>query len=610
MKNQNVKTNNTTHNENKWIEDSLIKDVINDPVFEDYGRLLFPVDNNYFSGKTLRDLRLTWYSNISPRDSVDVVNFLYNKAKTGEKVFYNIYTDEEISKDKEKENTGLFFFRGNENEKFAICNAGGGFAFVGAMHDSFPHALELSRKGYNAFALIYRPGSDTGCEDLSRAISFIMDNAEELKVSKMNYSLWGGSAGARLAAWLGSFGTKRFIGKVFDKPSAVIMQYTGLSEVYGNEPPTYNVVGTNDWIANYRVMQNRISRIKKNGTDAMIDVFNGLSHGFGLGRGTVSEGWIDHAIKFWERNSSRNHESTNKTVNNDIKNGNIPKELIEIPNKFFEQAHEQGELKNFYYNTYDSLTYEKKKIKINKKATVYIPYGYDENKKFNVYYLMHGGWSNEVTQLGEEGNPNTFKNVIDHMIEEKFIKPLIIVCPTYNNLHNNDSDSYELSGNHLAPNFYRELLNDLMPKVETTYSTYARSGSLDDLEKSREHRCFAGFSMGSVCTFGVFCHLQNYIKYYQPMSGAVSPIFIDESVSNSKYKQDFFMYTITGSQDFAARSFKSLVDNLLNMSSKNFILSDNEKNGNIAFRLKNGYSHDEKAVREYVFNGLLWFFNH
>ena len=28
---------------------------------------------------------------------------------------------------------------------------------MGAMQDSFPHALELSKKGYNAFALIYRP---------------------------------------------------------------------------------------------------------------------------------------------------------------------------------------------------------------------------------------------------------------------------------------------------------------------------------------------------------------------------------------------------------------------------------------------------------------------
>lgn len=39
------------------------------------------------------------------------------------------------------------------------------------MHDSFPHALELSKKGYNAFALIYRPGAETACEDLARAIA-------------------------------------------------------------------------------------------------------------------------------------------------------------------------------------------------------------------------------------------------------------------------------------------------------------------------------------------------------------------------------------------------------------------------------------------------------
>ncbi len=29
--------------------------------------------------------------------------------------------------------------------------------YVAAIHDSFPHAMELSEKGYNAFALIYRP---------------------------------------------------------------------------------------------------------------------------------------------------------------------------------------------------------------------------------------------------------------------------------------------------------------------------------------------------------------------------------------------------------------------------------------------------------------------
>ena len=80
------------------------------------------------------------------------------------------------------------------------------------------------------------------------------------------------------------------------------MQYTGLSEVYGNEPPTYACVGTADGISSFRVMEDRIRRIKSNGTDAEIEIFEGLPHGFGLGTGTVAEGWINNAILFWERN--------------------------------------------------------------------------------------------------------------------------------------------------------------------------------------------------------------------------------------------------------------------------------------------------------------------
>lgn len=103
-----------------------------------------------------------------------------------------------------------------------------------------------------------------------------------------------------MAAWLGSYGTETFGEKRYPRPAAVIMQYTGLSEVTGNEPPTYNCVGTNDGIAPYRVMQRRIEAIKANGTDAMIEIFPGLSHGFGLGEGTIAEGWLDNAVRFWE----------------------------------------------------------------------------------------------------------------------------------------------------------------------------------------------------------------------------------------------------------------------------------------------------------------------
>ena len=285
-----------------YTKESGIEEVQNDPAFGDYGRLIFPVDSGYMSGNTLGSLRLTWYSNIDPDKTVEICNYLKSHAEAGETIFYDIYSDEEKAADPAKEDTGLFFFRGAPGAKFAVVNAGGGFAYVGAMHDSFPHALELSKMGYNAFALIYRPGAQTACEDLARAISFIFEHAEELQVDTSDYSLWGGSAGARMAAWLGSYGTQSFGEDAYPRPAAVIVNYTGLSEVYGNEPPTYSAVGTNDGIASYRTMERRINAIQANGTDAEIEIFNGLSHGFGLGKGTVAEGWLDRAVEFWERN--------------------------------------------------------------------------------------------------------------------------------------------------------------------------------------------------------------------------------------------------------------------------------------------------------------------
>lgn len=285
---------------NNYTVDTAITDVMADPAFDDYGRLIFPVDSGYMSGNTLGNLGLTWYSNIQPEKTVEICNYMKTHAEAGNVIFYDIYTDAEKAVDPEKEDTGLFFFKGDPGAKFAICNAGGGFAYVGAMHDSFPHALELSKKGYNAFALIYRPGAQTACEDLARAISFIFEHADELEVDTDCYSLWGGSAGARMAAWLGTYGTESFGEDVYPRPGTVIVNYTGLSEVTGSEPPTYSAVGTNDGIADYRTMQARIEAIRQNGTDAEIEVFEGLSHGFGLGTGTVAEGWFDSAVEFWE----------------------------------------------------------------------------------------------------------------------------------------------------------------------------------------------------------------------------------------------------------------------------------------------------------------------
>lgn len=284
--------------------DTRVLEVIGDPAFKDYGRFLFPVNKTVPADMTLKDLRSMFagYSYVNPERTVAIINYLRERAETGERIFYDIYTDEEKLAEPQKRNTGLFFFRGMPGEKTAIVSAGGGFFYVAAMHDSFPHALELSRKGYNAFALIYRPDMRSACEDLARAIAFLHENEEELDIDVTDYSLWGGSAGARIAAWLGSYGTAVFGEADYPRPSAVIMQYTGLSEVIGNEPPTYACVGTNDGIAYYRTMEERIRKIRAQGTNAKIAIYGGLPHGFGLGEGTAAEGWLDEAVSFWEEN--------------------------------------------------------------------------------------------------------------------------------------------------------------------------------------------------------------------------------------------------------------------------------------------------------------------
>lgn len=290
--------------EGPYTEDTKVTDVINDEVFDGYGRLIFPVDMQISDNLTLKNINtiLPWYSEINTDKTVEIVNYMKEKAGSGQQIFYDIYSDDEKKSDLDKQNTGLFFFKGNTGAKSAIVNAGGGFMYVAGMHDSFPHALELSKKGYNAFALIYRPGARTACEDLARAIAFLHEHADELGIDMSDYSLWGGSAGARMAAWLGAYGTSAFGEKQYPKSAAVIIQYTGLSEVTGDEPPTYACVGTSDGIASYRSMERYISRIKNNGTNAKIEVFDGLSHGFGLGQNTVADGWLDRAVMFWEDN--------------------------------------------------------------------------------------------------------------------------------------------------------------------------------------------------------------------------------------------------------------------------------------------------------------------
>jgi predicted alpha/beta superfamily hydrolase len=301
-----------------------------------------------------------------------------------------------------------------------------------------------------------------------------------------------------------------------------------------------------------------------------------------------------------------------KSPETDINTGNVsthpvPQKLKTIPEAYYQAAKQQGTLVEFFYKTYESKTYDQKSTKLTKRAIVYLPYGYSEENKYNVFYLMHGGWGNETSGLGTPVNPNSFKNVIDNTIENGDMAPLIIVCPTYNNTSDEDSASFSLALE-LNRNYHNELINDLIPAVEGTYSTYTQSPSSADLMKSRDHRGFGGFSMGSVATWRTFQYGLDYFRYFLPMSCGTS---LDNSnifaAADNHDQSGYFVWVITGTKDFAYQYDENRVKQMRN--SPYFTESDNERNGNFTYHVKEGYSHDNFAAMEYTYNGLLWFWN-
>jgi acetyl esterase/lipase len=262
-------------------------------------------DRTYDESLRLRNISalLPYHSHVNPGDVVAALNRLIDDANKGKTIFYEFYTGAQKQQQPAREKTGLFFFRGRPGAPFAVISPGGGFAYVGAVHEGCPYAAAISQKGYNAFVLRYRAGQGEAIatQDLAAALSYLVRNAAMLGVSPDYYSLWGSSAGARMAAAIGSHGVAPFGGDDLPKPVAVVMAYTGHSDYAAQEPPTFVVVGEHDGIAPPSAMERRIAALRHAGTEVEYHKFRNLGHGFGLGTGTSAEGWIDDAIRFWEK---------------------------------------------------------------------------------------------------------------------------------------------------------------------------------------------------------------------------------------------------------------------------------------------------------------------
>lgn len=210
------------------------------------------------------------------------------------------------------------------------------------------------------------------------------------------------------------------------------------------------------------------------------------------------------------------------------------------------QLAESGSIEQISYTTRD---YFGDGHEITKCANVYLPYGYSEDKKYNVLYLMHGIGGDE-NEWGMNNNSSKVKLIMDNLIYHGDIEPFIVVTP-----NGRSSSSFAAEGSDYN-SFYvfgQELRNDLIPYIEKTYSTYGEyDESGYDLSAAREHRAMAGLSMGGMQTInigiGECVDIFGYFGAFSAAPTSNTAAQTAELLKDNTY-EIYYFYNICGTED-------------------------------------------------------------
>ncbi|MFO0813241.1 MAG: alpha/beta hydrolase-fold protein [Gemmatales bacterium] len=130
----------------------------------------------------------------------------------------------------------------------------------------------------------------------------------------------------------------------------------------------------------------------------------------------------------------------------------------------------------------ETVEYDSTTVGIKRKVRIYTPPGYSKDRKYPVFYLLHGIGGDE-NEWARDGAPHV---ILDNLYADKKIEAMIVVLP-------NGRAAKDVAIRDPIPKqspafaaFEQDLLKDLIPFIEKTYSVQA----------NRESRALAGLSMG------------------------------------------------------------------------------------------------------------------
>ena len=162
--------------------------------------------------------------------------------------------------------------------------------------------------------------------------------------------------------------------------------------------------------------------------------------------------------------------------------------------------------------TVTHMWYDSEILGLNRRLTVYTPYGYETNKKakYPVLYLLHGGGGDEEawTSMGRAAQ------ILDNLIEKGLAKPMIVVMPNGNpdqqaavtlNLPTSQLN-YRDPAN--ANAYVRSLCEEIVPFIEKNFRAIPKP----------ESRAIAGLSMGGGHTISASALYPQLFDYICPLS--------------------------------------------------------------------------------------------
>lgn len=304
-------------------------------------------------------------------------------------------------------------------------------------------------------------------------------------------------------------------------------------------------------------------------------------------------------LKVWKVRDKFNFESTIQPI-------------LPIPDEVRKPNAKQGKIEEFKYMAHkNGRTFQK-------HARVYTPYGYkakDKKTKYDVLYLMHGGGDKTTSFLTPPQDWLPLRNILDNLIAEGKMRPIIVVCPTFYDDDENIGANNMGDAITLTRDFHTELQNDLIPTVERKYNTYLEGTDSIAVTKSRDHRAYGGFSMGALSTWYQLAYGVNAVKHFLPLSGDIwaynekgekqdakfAAEWMNSMLEKSPFAHDFEVYGYTGTKDIAGNPEKATVEALHKYAP---LFRYATPDANLRFSMKKDGEHFYGHINEYLYYAL------